>query len=80
MGSASASGRGEEKSIAIGDFSTMEATDGCTGFACGGSNVIGWGRGSVDDVGGYEGGPRGAILVYTAKSQSADPERRFISR
>lgn len=79
VGSASASGGGEEKSVAIGD-SSMEATDGCTGFSCGGSNVIGWGRGSVEDVGGYEGGPRGAVRVYTAKSQSAGSERSFISR
>jgi hypothetical protein len=56
----------------------MDATDGCTGFSFGGSNVTGWDRGSVEDVGGYEGGPRGAILVYTAKSQSADSGRRLI--
>ena len=73
-------GGAEENSEAIGVSLTMDATDGCTGFSFGGSNVMGWDRGSVEDVGGYDGGARGAILVYTAKSQSVDSGRRIIKR
>ena len=64
--SASVSGR-EENSAAMGVSSTMEATDGSTVFSFGRSKAVGWDRGSEEDEGGYEGGPRGAILVYTAK-------------
>lgn len=79
VGSPSVSGAGEENSAAIGVSSAMDATAGCSGFSFGSSNVNGWGRGSVEDVGGYEGGPRGAILVYTAESQSENPGRRCIN-
>jgi hypothetical protein len=36
-------------------------------FSLGGSKATGCDRG-IEEVGGYEGGPRGAILVYTAAS------------
>jgi hypothetical protein len=52
VGSDSIVGDADENSAAIGVSSTMDATDGCTGFSFGGSNEVGWGRGSVEDVGG----------------------------
>ena len=44
---------------------------GCIDWYGGGSMLAGYGLGIVVDVGGYEGAPRGAILVYTDKSQAS---------
>ena len=55
----------------IGVLCAAEVNAGWTSDSFGGSNIMGADRGNEEDEGGYEGGPRGAILVYTTEYQRA---------
>jgi hypothetical protein len=59
----SVSGFGEVGSSFLGGSSTMDAAGGCTGCSFSGSIGISCGRVIVEAIGGYEGGPRGAMRV-----------------
>jgi hypothetical protein len=69
--SVSGFGEGVTGSFGIGESSERGETGDGTESTFGCSNAIGRDRGIEEVVGGYEGGPRGAILVYTVQSQPA---------